>query len=329
MIFDRKIESIYRARMFVRHDDTGRVKYFAPEEFDDITAEPYSFVTKQGDALAGWFYTSATPNDKDAAENGAPRGCRLVVFAHGLGGGHRSYMKEIVMLARHGYRVFAYDNTGCMASEGEASRGLAASLSDLDDCLTALKADKAVDTSDVSVVGHSWGGYAAMNIAAFHPDVKRIVGFAGFVSVEEMVKQSFPHVLALWRGRIMALERETNPRYAEAAAQDTLAATEAQVLLFHSLDDETVFYKRHFIPLMRALEGRENIRFVTVDDRRHNPNYTPDAVAYKRTLYAGLKRLPAIMTEDECEAFRTSFDWDRMTAQDVSVWEMVFAHLDR
>ncbi len=324
MIFRKKIESIYRARMFVRYDDSGRVKYFAPEEFEGLRAEPYRFMTKQGDTLAGWFYTYPEAEERYRRE----RGGRLVVFAHGLGGGHRSYMKEIELLARHGYRVFSYDNTGCMASEGEGSRGLASSLSDLDDCLCALKADASVDTSDLSVVGHSWGGYAAMNITAFHADIKRVVGFAGFVSVGAMIAQSFPGVLALWRKQIMELERATSPRYADVTAIDTLSETNARVLLFHSLDDKTVFYRLHFRPLREALGERENITLVTVDERGHNPNYTPDAVAYKQTLYAAMKDLPKTMTEDECEAFRTSFDWDRMTAQDETVWDRVFAHLD-
>ncbi len=320
MMFGKKIEGIYRARMFVRHDDTGRVKYFSAADFPGLSAVSYDFRTKSGHTLAGWFYTYPDALRDDG---------RLVVFAHGLGGGHLSYMKEIELLARRGYRVFAYDNTGCMRSEGEGSRGLAASLSDLDDCLAALKADPAVDTSDISVVGHSWGGYAAMNITHFHPDVKRVVGFAGFESPAAMVKQSFPHILGVYRKGIMALEREANPLYADVHAIDTLSKTEARVLLFHAVDDGTVSYKQHFLAMKRALAGRDNITFVTCEGRGHNPNYTSDAVAYKKILYAALKKLPAVMTADECEAFRTSFDWDRMTAQDSDVWERVFAHLER
>ncbi len=322
MIFEKKIESIYRARLFARHDDTGRVKYFSPEEFEGLAWEPYTFVTKVGHTLAGAFYTCP-----ETLRQGMQ--ARLVVFAHGLGGGHTSYMQEIVLLARRGYRVFAYDNTGCMASDGEGSRGLGASLSDLDDCLAALKADPAVDTSDITVVGHSWGGYAAMNITAYHPDVKRIVGFAGFVSVETMVRQSFPSLLGVYRGGIMKLERDTNGDYAEQNATETLAATDAKVLLFHSRDDGTVSYKKNFGVMQARLGERENITFVTCDKKGHNPNYTTDAVAYKEELYAALKKLPAVMTEDECEAFRTSFNWERMTAQDRDVWEKIYTHIEQ
>ncbi len=317
-----KVDAFYRARVFTRCDDTGRVKYFAPEDFPGLVATPYGFETKQGDTLSGWFYTY--PEKLREGDD-----ARLVIFAHGLGGGHRSYMKEIELLARHGYRVFAYDNTGCMLSGGERMRGLASSLSDLDDCLTALKADETVDTRDISVVGHSWGGFAAMNVTAFHPDVKRIVGFAGFVSVEQMAKQTFALGPEKFRQHFINIEREENPIYADISALDTLAKTEARVLLFHSHFDSYVSYGKHFKPMLKAFKDKENITMVSFRHKGHNPNYTAEAVAYKRTMNRALLHLPKVMTEDEKEAFRSSFDWDRMTEQDPVVWEMVFAHIDR
>ncbi len=318
MLFQKKVEEIYRSRVFSRCDDTGRVKYFVPEDFPGLEAESYTFPTKKGDTLQGWFYSYPRADKK-----------RLIVFAHGLGGGHRSYMREIERLCQNGYRVFSYDNTGCMMSGGAHAGGLSQSLSDLDDCLTALKRDPAVDMCDYAVMGHSWGGYATMNIAALHPDVKCLVGFAGFVSVEMMVRESFPHVLGLYRKHIMQVERESNPETVTLDATKTLANTQARVLLFHSEDDPTVSYKRHFGALKKALDGKENITLVTVKSRKHNPNYTVDAVAYKQGLYAELKKLPAEMTDDEKTAFRDAFDWVRMTEQDACVWDEVFKFLEK
>ncbi len=317
MLFHKKVEEIYRARVFVRCDDTGRVKYFGVEDFPSLRAEPYAFMTEKGNRLRGWFYSYENADKK-----------RLIIFAHGLGGGHRSYMKEIEKLASHGYRVFAYDNTGCMASEGERTGGLSQSLADLRDCLTALKADPQVDMADYAVMGHSWGGYATMNIAACHPDVKCLVALAGFVSVGMMVKQSFPGILSLYRKHIMALERESNPTTYHLAATDTLAKTTARVLLLHSEDDETVSYKLHFGALKEALAGKENITLLTVKDRGHNPNYTPDAVVLKKEMSHELEHLPGGITEEQKAAFRASFDWDKITEQDDAVWEQIFRHLD-
>lgn len=99
------------------------------------------------------------------------------------------------MLARHGYLVFAYDHTGCMESGGECTNGFAQSLNDLDTCLKTLKADSKYEKMRFSVVGHSWGAFSTMNVAALHPDLRHVVAMCGFVSVSQMLHQNFGGIL--------------------------------------------------------------------------------------------------------------------------------------
>ena len=174
MIFHKTIEKVYKTTMFSRCDDTGLLHYFSHEDFRGMDATPYSFLSSLGHTLNGYFYSYIGYDPQ-----------RLVVFDHGFGGGHRSYMKEIQKLAKEGYLVFAYDHTGCMTSGGEGAGGLCQSLRDLDDCLKALKQDPAIAAKELYVVGHSWGGFSTLNIAKYHPDVKKIVVLAGFVSIEK------------------------------------------------------------------------------------------------------------------------------------------------
>ncbi|MGN1347223.1 MAG: hypothetical protein ACI4V1_10600, partial [Eubacteriales bacterium] len=105
MLFDKQIEKKYREQLFNRYDENGAVFYFSAADFPGLTAEPYSFSGGAGHTLKGAFY-----------HYGSPIADRILVFDHGMGGGHRAYMKEIEQLARHGYLVFAYDHTGCMES---------------------------------------------------------------------------------------------------------------------------------------------------------------------------------------------------------------------
>ena len=77
MIFAKKIEQMYRARLFKRYDDTGCVFYFSPDDFPSLSAEPYTFRSKKGDLLKGYFYSY-----------GEPIANRLIVFDHGMGAGH-------------------------------------------------------------------------------------------------------------------------------------------------------------------------------------------------------------------------------------------------
>jgi len=320
MIFTKQVEAIYRRRLFARYDETGTIFRFSAEDFSGLHRDPYPFTAAAGHRLQGYFY-----------HYDAPIPGRLIVFDHGLGGGHRSYMKEIEMLARHGYLVFTYDHTGCMESGGASTNGFAQSLNDLDTCLKTLKADSRYRDLSISVMGHSWGGFSTLNITALHPEIRHMVAMSGFISVSQILKQTFGGPLSLFRKHIWQLEASANPSYVNFNAVDSLRKTQAKVLVIHSADDATVKADFHFHVLRQQLEGRENIRFLLLDKKDHNPNYTEDAVAYMNGYFADLRRKTKkkeLESDADKAAFVASYDWHRMTAQDEAVWQEIFSHLD-
>ena len=316
----KRVEALYRGRLYGRVDDTGTAFYFSAADFPGLVREPYPFRSPMGHMLQGSFY-----------HYGQPMAGRVVVFDHGLGGGHRSYLKEVELLARHGYLVFAYDHTGCMESGGESTNGLGQSLCDLDACLRALKADPAYAGYAISVVGHSWGAYACLNIPALHPDVRHVVAISGFLSVELMLRQVFSGVRRPFVGVAREIEREAHPDTFACRAQDSLRNTDAWVLVIHSADDRVVSF-RNFRLLRRALGQRPNTVFLRVNGKNHNPNYTEDAVRYKAAYLHELKarlRRGELADAGQKQRFLDSFDWNRMTAQDESVWRVIFDVLER
>lgn len=320
MIFEKQIENLYRAQLFGRCDDTGNVYYFSSDDFSGLKKTPYSFISSKGNRLQGYFY------HYDNFAKG-----RIIVFDHGYGGGHRSYMKEIEMLCRHGFLVFAYDHTGCMESEGESTRGFAQSLSDLSDCLSALKSDKNHKNNIFSVIGHSWGAFSCLNITALHPDIAHVVAISGFVSVKQMINQNFSGILQGYRKKIFGIEKETNPDFAEYNAIETLGETKAKVLLIYSADDKLVRKAFHYDLLKNDLASRANIRLILTEGKGHNPNYTEDAVRYKDAFFAALTKKAKrkeLETREQKTAFISSYDWDRMTAQDEKIWREIFHTLD-
>ncbi len=320
MIFAKQVEKMYRAQLFTRYDEDGTVYYFSAVDFPGLTTEPYAFPARAGHTLQGYFYHYDNPVSG-----------RIVVFDHGMGGGHRAYMKEIEMLARHGYLVFAYDHTGCMESGGESTGGFSQSLSDLDACLTALKADENYKSMKFSVMGHSWGAFSALNIAAYHPDVAHLIAMSGFVSVSRMLRQTFGGVMGAFYRHLYEVERSANPDYVASCAISALKKTRAEVLIIHSEDDKVVSSAQHFDVLREKLSGHENVRFLLVNGKGHNPNYTEDAVRYKDAFFAELQRnrkKKALVTDEQKQAFVSRFDWNRMTAQDPDLWNAVFTVLD-
>lgn len=314
------LEKMYRKTLFSRHDDDGTSFYFQISNFPGLKREEYSIKNQNGDLLKGYFYYYDGCKDDS-----------LVIFDHGMGVGHRAYMREIDTLCKRGHLVYSYDHTGCTESEGTHIRGFSGSLADLDAVLSSLKNIPEIKRKRISVVGHSWGGFSTMNIGMFHRDLHAQVAISGFSSVKEMQKQVIPFFLRPFAGGLYEIEKEENPDYADVNAIDSLKATRAKVLIIHSIDDKTVSAKRHFYILQAALSGRDNIKFLIVNGKDHNPNYTRDAVAYKNGYMNDLNRRRKnniISTEAQKKGFNAQYDFLRMTEQDLEIWDKIFETIE-
>ncbi len=316
MIF-KKIYGIYRGMVYSRADDNGCVFYFSHRDFENLKKEEYSFSSVDGHTLKGAFYYY-----EGFDEN------RLVIFEHGMGSGHRGYMKEIEMLARHGYKVFSYDHTGCMESGGETTGGFVQSLKDLNDAVKALKNEEKYKNLDISVVGHSWGAFSTMNICALHPDISHVVAMSGFISVSDVLKQ----FLGPFASKVYAEEEKVNPEFIKYSAVSSLKNSNVKALIITSGDDKTINCKKHFDVLERELSGQGNVTFLKLTGKNHNPNYTEDAVKYKDEFFKEYQKVlkkKLLASDEDKQSFRAKYDWHRMTAQDEKVWNVIFEHLEK
>ena len=318
MIFEKQIVNLYKGMMHTRCDDTETVFYFTPDYFPGLVYEPYAFKASAGHTLQGYLYHYDNPIDG-----------RIIVFDHGFGGGHRAYMKEIEMLCRHGYLVFAYDHTGCMESGGQTPNGLGQSLCDLNDCITTIKADPRFERLDISVMGHSWGAFSTLNISALHPEISHIVAMCGFVSIPEMIGTFFSGLMKGYRKPIIELEMKSNPVFAKFNSIESLSKSDTKALLIYSANDP-MCRRIHYDLLKEGLAGKENIRFILEQNKEHNPNYTEEAVKYLGEFGAARAKLARNKkaTQEDKAKFVASYDWEKMTVQDEAVWNQIFAHLD-
>lgn len=315
------LEKLYRSNLFIRNDNPNGIFYFTASDFPGLMTKPYSFQSCMGHDLKGLFYYYDNPKPG-----------RVLVFDHGMGNGHRAYLREIEHLARAGYLVYSYDHTGCMESGGESSNGFAQSLKDLDDCMKALTAEPALAGRSFSVVGHSWGGFSTMNIGAIYPQITHVVSMSGFVSVQIMLEQIMGGALLKGtRKSLYELEKRSSPAHADFDAVQSLCKTKASVLLIASSDDQIVKKQCHFDVLQRALAGKDNIRFFVTEGKGHNPSYTCDAVRYKDDFFAAFQKAvkkKQLETPAQQKAFMEQFDWYRMTEQDEAVWDVILQTLE-
>ena len=320
MLFEKQVEKIYRSNLYIRNDNPSGIFYFSAEDFPGLHAVAYDFKAQAGHDLKGFFYYYDNPIPG-----------RLVVFDHGLGNGHRAYLREVEHLAKAGFLVYTYDHTGCMTSGGESTNGFAQSLSDLDACFTALKQEPALKGRSFSVMGHSWGGFSTMNIAAIHPEITHVISMSGFVSMEKIIEQFVGGILAPYRKTLLALETRTNPDYVNFNAAESLQNVNAKVLLIYSSNDSVISKALHYDTLYKALFGKPNIRFLLVHGKDHSPNYTTDAVAYKTQFFEELQaadKKKQLETESKQLAFMAKYDFRRMTEQDQRVWTIILDYLN-
>ena len=317
MLSDNILE-YYKQTLFKRFDDELGF-YFNVNDFMGLCEEPYEFKSFKGVTLRGNFY-----HYDSYREN------HIVVFDHGMGAGYTAYFREIELLARYGYLVYSYDHTGCMKSDGECAEGFLTSLADLDSCLTALKRD--YPNHKISVIGHSWGGFSTSNIATYHPDVAHVISFAPFNSLSSILHQTFHGLLGFMYKHAYKLECQYNGEYAESSAVEALKNYQGHALIIHSKDDNVLNVKYHFNKIKKALESNNNIEFLLVDKKLHNPNYTTDAVALLSEFARERRKVAKkykTLTEEEHNLFINSFDWWAITEQDLDIWERVFDILEK
>lgn len=309
------VKELYKKLITHRYDNDHIIHYFSHVDFAGLEAKPFSFKTEKGLTVRGNFYHYAQ-YDKT----------QLVVFCHGLGGGHRSYMREIERIAREGYRVLAYDNIGCFESDGDGLEGLTESLHDLDLCLTYLSTLDEMQGIRVHVIGHSCGGYAVSNIISYHPEVASVCAISAFCSVKIFLDAFFGGKLKWLQRSVYNIEKGYNAAYVASSSVDALSKAQCPVLLVHSQDDGTVSCKHNTQYLMDTLQNGR-VRYLIVDHKAHNPNYTENAVkllAEQLGTYRKLVAQKKLKTYEAKKAYVDNMDFWAMTEQDEAVWSEIF-----
>ena len=305
------IKKRYEASM-IRQEEHPYFVYFTIDHCPGLKREPYTFKSDKH-TLHGYFYhyDNFDPNI-------------IVIFCHGIGGGHSSYIKEVNELAKLGYRVLAYDNTGCVSSEGDTIYGLSNSLKDLDFAIQSLKNSGELKDKKLYVVGHSWGGFAASNILNYH-DVDKVVAISPFISLSAEYHSLFKGILGIIVPHIIKLEENAVGKWARSSAVTALNKENAHALVIHSKDDKTVLFKNNTAVLRKKVHN-PNVKFYIVSNKDHHPQYTKEAVDYFDEVFGGFDkgvRDGTLKTDESRFAYFKDKDFNAMTIQDSETWKVI------
>lgn len=257
---------------------------YTMDEFSGMKREDSSFVSDMGQKLKGYIYS------KDSNE--VPRG--LIILAHGLGGGHNSYIPQIYYFINNGYTVFAYDGTGCDESEGETIIGLPQAVTDLRYALKHIETIKDIAGLKRILYGHSWGGYAVTAALNFEPKVDGVVALSGFSSISDIssfqAKNMIGPVAPFTYPYIKLYNLIHYGKAASLTGMDGLKKTTAKVMIIHSKDDTVVDYK-NYVNYYDEFKDNPNFTFKSYDDRKHFVELSSKTQADQEEVYTVFNNL--------------------------------------
>ena len=101
------------------------------------------------------------------------------------------------------------------------------------------------------------------------------------------------------------------------------------MLIIHAENDPLVSYKNNFEALRSALVDNDNVSYIRLTDRFHNPNYTKEAVALLNAMGTELKKTASkLKSAEKIDAFKAKWDFKAMSEQDTAVWSSIFEHIE-
>lgn len=251
-----------------RYDTTALLPYHHASTFG-VKEENFSFLSK-GKSLHGSRYFI----------DDNPKG--LIVFFHGLGDGRASYVKEICLLAKEGYWVFAYDNAGCNESEGRKIGSMGVTVQNQRDFFKYLDSLAIAKDLPRFAIGHSWGGYGALISGNPEYKISKIVAFSGYINFSLLFVPQIKN--ALIRGLCRPAMRLYEGKDSLLDARDVLRKSKAKVLYIGGEKDKTVPPNVSYDLLKEEFGNNERFTFIQIKDSGHSPWRTLEAQEYVHGL---------------------------------------------
>ena len=285
------------------------VKYYSVDMFENFKFEPIEFDYKKG-KIKGNIYYYELEKYKG-----------ILVFSHGMFANHEAYLQDIEYLAKNGYKVIGFDYFGTEYSDGKNLRGLGNSLACLD--FVVFETLKKFKDYKVYVMGHSWGGFASLCIQKYQTRLAGVVTMAPFVKAPNLLLNMGPKYLYPALPFFMLKDCISCGAYSLDNGIRILKEGKVRTLVLHSRDDHMVnYYKNTF--LLTEYVKRNDVSFIILNGKRHNPNYSKEAIDYTVEVTEKLTSLP----NEEKLDYRKSLDYQLMGKLDLEIMDKIIKFLD-
>ncbi len=278
------------------------------EDYKDLTRKPISFKSDKDQTLRGYLYQSKKINED-------PLG--LIIFSHGLGGGHEEYMEVLNYFAQGGFLVLGFDNTGTYHSDGDSLVGLSQATIDLAAAIDFVENNDDLCSLPRLVCGHSMGGYSSCAVLNYEVAVDGVATFAGFNRPQDIILdvgiQNFGSWVKIVLPYITAYEYSKFGRVARYLASEGIDKSAARVFVIHGDCDDMISLDssiyRHY-----AEGSHPRVEAKLVVDGAHDLMFGSGAFDYWRSKYHELYELVECyggeedVPSSEMAAFKKSVD---------------------
>lgn len=210
----------------------------------------------------------------------APGPVPAVLIFHGYTGSklgsHRQFLKLSRKLEALGVASFRFDFMGSGESDGDfEDMTVSGELSDANAILDFVKKDPRIDSSRVSLVGHSMGGLVASLLAGDRAEeIYKLILMAPAGTMYEMIKDMAAHMQAQGLTSFDDAGNVVGMQFAEDLKTIDVFGRAGhfggEVLIVHGVKDESVPYQVANIYQEKAYEGRAKIRFIEEADHSFN-----------------------------------------------------------
>lgn len=305
------ISHLYKKNFVCRYDKEVGVPYYAYTDFEGFKQEAYSFTNSKGIEIKYfYYYYDNYKTDK------------LILFCHGLGPGHAAYIAEIETLAKRGYKVLTLDYTGCGESKGKCMGSLNNPTRDVIELLNLLKIEVSI-----ILVGHSLGGYTALNVINLRDEIKKAVILSGFLAIKPTLNHFVKSDFII--RHILKYEKKVLPEYYALDNIDYLNKTDNRIFFIQSDDDQMI----PFDISLGIVEKIDNpcIKKLKMTGRKHNPNYTDSAIMYMNEVFGNYQQLineKKLKKDEDVIAYFKDVSLPKLVEQDQKLFDQIQAFIE-
>ena len=287
-------------------------------DYTEMQREESNFESNNADKLKGYFYTGINNSNYEG----------VIIVNNGFGAGHEAMLAEIQVLVDNGFLVYGFDKTGYDDSEGKGIGSLSQGVNDLLAAVNHVKDSEQAKDLEIILYGKSWGAYCCLATLKYTDDISAVISMSAFNKTSDMMASEATRMIGTI-GNVFVPFITVYDLINEKgmSALEGLEKTNAQVLIMHSIDDETVSVESSYMYFKEKCAGKNNIYFKLFDDKNHSIIKSNESVLYNRQMDEDLQVFADMyddkMTEQLWEEFLSKYDLKKCTQPDTEVMRMI------